>query len=82
MFNTDIATGQVSTVSNYSSTGPSSAWSLSELPSYNKTAKCYLWDVMETCTQEDMAVLYSGSAIVGDWVLVGGGNGTGNGTVV
>lgn len=80
MFNKDVATGEVY-AANYSSRGPSSAWSASVLQLDEEPAQCYLWDVLETCTMAEAAILRSGSAIVKDFVLVGqiGGNGT-NGT--
>jgi hypothetical protein len=82
MFNKDVATGEVSTV-NYSSTGPNSAWTKSVLHLEDEPAQCYLWDVFETCTKAEEAILRSGNAIVKDFILVGqtGGNGT-NGTTV
>jgi hypothetical protein len=73
MFNTDVATGKIPTTSDYSSTGRSSAWSPSKLPTANEMAQCYLWDVMETCTKAEKAVLMSGQAVVKDFVLVGEG---------
>lgn len=76
MFNHDIATGTHSTTTNYSSQGASSAWSVSEVPASLGPAKCYLWDVFETCTLEEGKVLLSGKAIVEDYVLVGVRNGT------
>jgi hypothetical protein len=66
MFNKDVSTGNVSSL-NYTSAGLASAWS------YNKTAQCYLWDVMETCTKEEETILRSGRAVVKDFVLVGNG---------
>jgi hypothetical protein len=70
MFNKDVATGKVSST-DYSSTGSSSAWSKSEIPEGHGQAKCYLWDVMETCTKEEEVILRSGLAIVRDYILVG-----------
>jgi hypothetical protein len=78
MFNHDVATGKTASDDEYSTTGPSSAWSMSKVPEVGK-AKCYLWDVLETCTAAEGAVLLSGDAIVEDYVLVGVRNGT-NGT--
>jgi hypothetical protein len=75
MFNTDVATGNSSSLG-YTSTGLASAWIVSEPISYNKTAQCYLWDVLETCTKQEMGVLYSGKAVVKDYVLVGVDNST------
>jgi hypothetical protein len=75
MFNQDIATGKIASDSKYSTTGPSSAWSVSEVPEVGQ-AQCYLWDVLETCTAAEGAILLSGNAIVEDYVLVGVKNGT------
>jgi hypothetical protein len=77
MFNTDVSTGNASCVQDeYATKGPRSAWSKSELPKEQGTAKCYVWDVLETCTKEEEAVLRSGNAVVKDWVLMGAGNAT------
>jgi hypothetical protein len=77
MFNQDIATGKECTVSSdYSSTGASSAWSVDTVPESLGEAQCYIWDVLETCTKEEEAILWSGNAIVKDYVLVGVNNGT------
>jgi hypothetical protein len=70
MFDKDVATGRRSS-RGYTSSGPSSAWSKSELPHQEGPAQCYLWDVMETCTKEEGAVLRSGKAIVKNYILVG-----------
>ncbi|KAH7082743.1 Alpha/Beta hydrolase protein [Paraphoma chrysanthemicola] len=83
MFNRDVATGTIDTSSReYISEGRKSAWTRSEIPEGYGQAKCYLWDVLETCTPEEEEILYSGRAIVKDYILVGveGGNGT-NGTM-
>ncbi|UPX17302.1 uncharacterized protein EKO05_0007668 [Ascochyta rabiei] len=77
MFNKDVATGEVSAV-DYSSCGLSSAWTESVLHVDEAPAQCYLWDVFETCSKAEAAVLLSGNAIVKNFLLVGkiGGNGT------
>jgi hypothetical protein len=69
MFNKDIATGQVPSA-DYSSKGSCSAWSESEIPEEHGPAKCYLWDVLETCTKEEEVLLRSGKAVVRDYILV------------
>jgi hypothetical protein len=74
-FNQDVATGKITSGSGYSTIGPSSAWSVSEVPTLAK-AQCYLWDVLETCTTAEAAILLSGNAIVEDYVLVGVKNAT------
>jgi hypothetical protein len=64
MFNTDVPTGNASCVQEGYATQEQGK------------AKCYVWDVLETCTQAEGVVLRSGKAVVKDWVLVGGGNST------
>jgi hypothetical protein len=76
MFNQDIATGKECTLSDSTSTGAASAWSTDKVPESLGQAKCYIWDVLETCTKEEEAILLSGNAIVKDYVLVGVYNGT------
>jgi hypothetical protein len=76
MFNQDVATGNSSALG-YSSVGRDSAWSVSAGLEYNKTASCYVWDVLETCTAADKVVLNSGKAITKNFVLIGSeGNST------
>ncbi|KAF2832655.1 alpha/beta-hydrolase [Ophiobolus disseminans] len=72
MFDTDVSTGTVAS-HNYTSSGPKTAWSVSEPLAYNKTAQCYVWDVLETCTPEEGIVLRSGRAVTRDFVLLGNG---------
>jgi carboxypeptidase D len=95
MFNTDVATGKKSAIG-YSTTGPSSAFTHSEVPAKEDQAQCYLWDVLETCTTVQKQILKNGSAIVQEFILVGykqadgskvfyngtngGGSGAGSGT--
>lgn len=71
MLNKDVATGQQSTMDDYSTTGPSSAFTPTEYHFETEEAQCYLWDVMETCTPEQKLILRSGKAIVEDFILVG-----------
>ena len=55
----------------YVSEGFESAWSDSEIPEPEGETHCYLWDVLETCTPAEVAVLASGKAVMEDHVLVG-----------
>lgn len=71
MFNKDVATGKEDTTREYSTTGSSSAFTPSEYHFESEEADCYLWDILETCTQDQKAILRSGKAIVKDFVLVG-----------
>jgi hypothetical protein len=82
IFNQDVATGKKPSTSDYSTSGSSSAWTPSRLPSVDEIGKqqCYLRDVLETCTPAQGAVLLSGNAVVKDYILVGVKNGTTNAT--
>jgi carboxypeptidase C (cathepsin A) len=75
MFNQDVATGtlDISSVDGYSSEGVDSAWTddRGKLVVDEEVAKCYVWDVLETCTPEQGKILASGRAITEDFVLVG-----------
>jgi hypothetical protein len=70
MFGADVATG-LDSVEDYVSGGLESAWSDSEIPEPEGKTHCYLWDVLETCTPAEVAVLASGKAIMEDHVLIG-----------
>jgi uncharacterized ion transporter superfamily protein YfcC len=70
MFNKDVATGKNPAV-NTSTTGPASAFSKSNVPGVEGLTSCYLWDVLETCTDVQKEILQNGSAIVEDFILVG-----------
>jgi carboxypeptidase D len=92
MFDTDVATGKNS-AAGYSTTGPKSAFTQSEVPAQEGQAPCYLWDILETCTGVQKQILRNGTAIVENFILIGykqangsvvfynGTNGGGSGTV-
>ncbi|KAI9708910.1 MAG: hypothetical protein M1820_003604 [Bogoriella megaspora] len=69
MFNEDVATGKTS-AANYSTQGPSSAFTKSALP-VKQQSLCYLWDIAETCTPAQQQVLAKGRPIVKDFILIG-----------
>jgi carboxypeptidase C (cathepsin A) len=73
MFNQDVATGTVdiSETQDYSSEGVDSAWTQDTLHEEEEVAKCYVWDIFETCTPQEGKILASGRAITEDFVLVG-----------
>lgn len=71
MAGADIATGQVITGTNYSTTGPSNSFSIKNTAPQPPEPLCYTWDVMETCTPPQAALLASGKAIVRDFIMVG-----------
>ncbi|KAH7406758.1 putative carboxypeptidase S1 [Phaeosphaeria sp. MPI-PUGE-AT-0046c] len=72
MFDQDVATGTVdiSSDSSYASKGPASSFGVkNELPSSPKN-ECYLWDVVNTCTDQEKMALASGTALVKDYILM------------
>jgi hypothetical protein len=71
MFNKDVATGTVDTTKNssYSSTGPESSFGIKNMLPPNLESECYLWDVVNTCTDEERQALANGTAVVNNFVL-------------
>jgi carboxypeptidase D len=73
MKNLDISIGKVSTtkVKDYHTNGPSSVFSVkNKLPVYAPT-QCYLWDIMETCTEDQGMAFSNGTAITKDFIMIG-----------
>jgi carboxypeptidase D len=78
MFNTDVATGSVKVKTSavkdcqvYATTGRDSvADIMNQLPVHGDS-ECYLWDIFETCTDVQAAMLRNGTAITKDYVMVG-----------
>lgn len=79
IFNTDIATGTVSTsgtANNYSTSGPSSSESIKEKLPSPPPPSCYLWGMVATCTSDQLAAVEAGTAEIVDFTVVkpaGGG---------
>jgi len=84
MFSSDVSTGTISTIpasntssltnsTTYGTTGPPTSLTntLNTFTIFETSVKCYLWDVLETCTPEQTAMIADGSAVFEDWVLVG-----------
>jgi hypothetical protein len=74
MFDKDVATGSVATNGNasygYSSTGPESSFGIKNVLPTSPKNECYLWDVVVTCTEEEVSALRNGTAKVKDFILV------------
>lgn len=71
--NLDIATGKVSTLEHpdYATEGPSDSWGwLNEIPE-NPEPKCYTLALTSTCTDEHIAAILNGTAIIKDYYYVG-----------
>jgi hypothetical protein len=71
MFDMDVATGKVGVDSAYTTSGLSSAFTKSEMPPHEGPARCYVWDIFETCTPEEEQILGNGTAITENFILVG-----------
>lgn len=67
----DVATGKTTVGDGYSSVGRKDAWVKQKYQESTEKAICYVWDVLETCTAEEAAILDSGSAITKDFILIG-----------
>jgi len=71
LFNRDIATGSISVNDSYTTSGRSSTWHIkNELPEY-PTPRCYILDLLRTCTDEEIGWLVVGTAIVSDYYVIG-----------
>jgi hypothetical protein len=71
MFDKDVATGIVDTVSHtsYSSTGPDSSFGIKNGLPMGSNHECYVWDAVNTCTEEERVALTNGTAMVKDFIL-------------
>ncbi|KAI9652132.1 MAG: hypothetical protein M1829_001837 [Trizodia sp. TS-e1964] len=76
MFNTDVATGKVSSLKDFATTGPSTTWQLNDRPTYPEPT-CYILDP-KTCTDGQYTDVMSHLAIVQNYIVIGNTrNGTG-----
>lgn len=70
--NRDIATGTISTTDNetYSTTGASSFWEIkNEIPE-PPDPLCYVRALLTSCTEDQIAAVINGTALVQDWILI------------
>ncbi|KAL4883328.1 Alpha/Beta hydrolase protein [Aspergillus karnatakaensis] len=72
MFNKDIATGKISTAKNgtYSTTGPSSTFNLTNTVPDSPAPTCYILSLGAYCTEEQIASVADGTALIKDYILV------------
>jgi hypothetical protein len=73
MFNKDVATGEqdVAAGGDYSSSGSESSFDIKdELPD-SPASECYVWDIPITCTEEEIAALADGTAVVDNYIVTG-----------
>ncbi len=75
MFNMDVATGKISTARPgrqvYSTSGPDNVFNVTNAVPSHPVSECYLWDIFQTCTASQTALLRNGTAILRDYIMVG-----------
>ncbi|KAI1624849.1 Alpha/Beta hydrolase protein [Exophiala viscosa] len=69
--NADVATGETSIGSTFSTQGPSSVFSIKDTPFSHPQLQCYFWDTLETCTSSQKAMMNNGTAIFEDFIMIG-----------
>ena len=82
--NKDIATGNVSTTDNktYSSTGTTSTWQIKNEVPDSPAPTCYVRALLASCTEDQIAAVVNGTALVRDWIVIDNNTATlSNGTV-
>lgn len=70
MFNRDVPNG-IDVDDFIKTRGLTSAFTNSGTPPPAATARCYLWDVLGTCTEQQTNTLEDGTGIIEDFILVG-----------
>ncbi|KAG9690797.1 alpha/beta-hydrolase, partial [Aureobasidium melanogenum] len=72
VWDSDVATGTrlLATDGNYSISGPISAWSHFEVLPDVPTPVCNIWAAAEACTDEQLAALADGTAVIEDDIVV------------
>ncbi|KAJ5177009.1 Carboxypeptidase S1 [Penicillium canariense] len=75
LFNRDLATGKIDTARNasYSTTGPASTWHIKNQVPESPEPLCYILALEATCTEDQIASVVNGTAVIKDYVLVEGG---------
>ncbi|KAJ5381249.1 Carboxypeptidase S1 [Penicillium cataractarum] len=74
LFNRDLATGKVDTAKNrsYSTKGPASTWQFKNQVPESPAPECYILALEATCTEDQIASVVNGTAVIKDYVLVEG----------
>lgn len=70
MFNRDVATGQQSTVGEYTSRGLAKIWDVRDEPPPAPAPVCYVMNLRFTCTPEQIQGVLNGTAVIQDYVVV------------
>lgn len=69
IFGTDVATGRVSAAA-YSSKGPQSSRDIKNKLPDSPRGRCNIWQMQQTCTQEQIVALMSGTAWVTNYEVL------------
>lgn len=74
LFNRDLATGKIDTARNgsYSTTGPASTWHIKNQVPESPGPVCYILALEATCTEDQIASVLNGTAVIKDYVVVDG----------
>jgi len=72
IFNTDIATGKISTLNkaNYSTEGPSTTFQIKNAVPESPAPTCYVLAFQSTCTNDQQAAVLNGTALVHDYIVI------------
>ncbi|EPS34349.1 hypothetical protein PDE_09313 [Penicillium oxalicum 114-2] len=73
LFNRDLATGRIDTAANrsYSTQGPASTWHIKNEVPDSPEPECYLLALEATCTDEQIARVVNGTAVIKHYIVVG-----------
>ncbi|CAG8027262.1 unnamed protein product [Penicillium nalgiovense] len=73
LFNRDLATGKISTARNasYSTQGPPSTWHIKNKVPESPGPVCYILALESTCTEDQIASVVNGTAVIRDYIVVG-----------
>ncbi|GLI79427.1 hypothetical protein PoHVEF18_007762 [Penicillium ochrochloron] len=74
LFNRDLATGKIDTARNgsYSTKGPASTWHIKNQVPESPEPVCYILALEATCTEDQIASVMNGTAVIKDYVVVDG----------
>ena len=72
IFGTDIATGTISTNDkpDYATEGSSTTFQVKNQDPGSPSPQCYILDLANTCTDEQMKSVWDGTGLIHDWILI------------
>lgn len=72
MFDKDVATGQKSTSHDeYSTDGPDNVFDITGAVPSHPVSECYLWNIIQSCTELQTDLLRNGTAILKYFIMIG-----------